>query len=311
MLEQQSHYWREIKSRMDSNFKSGFVSFVGKPNVGKSTLLNTILKEKVAIVSHKPQTTREQMQGIYTDDSMQIVFLDTPGIHKHHNQLGKLMNRQATSATKGADVICLLAPCNQAISVNEQHIIRILQERKETPIFLLLTKVDLVTKVELFNKINEWKDLLDFKEIIPISAIKEVNLNLLLKKIYDYLPVGGKFFEDDQKSNSTSQQITKEVIREKIIFLTRQEVPYSVAVIVESMETSKNLLEISAVIVVERDSQKAILIGKKGEMIKNIGIQAREELEKIFNIKIMLNLFVKVIDEWPNNPKSLKELGYF
>ncbi|MBE4703895.1 GTPase Era [Spiroplasma platyhelix] len=295
---------------MDSNFKAGFVSFVGKPNVGKSTLLNTILQEKVAIVSHKPQTTREQMQGIYTDDNMQIVFLDTPGIHKHHNQLGKLMNRQATSATKGADVICLLAPCNEPISVNEQHIIRILKER-DTPIFLLLTKVDLVTKVELFNKINEWKDLLEFKEIIPISATKEVNLNILLKKIYDYLPVGGKFFEIEQKSNSTSQQITKEVIREKIIFLTRQEVPYSVAVVVESMETSKNLLEISAVIVVERDSQKAILIGKKGEMIKNIGIQARQELEKIFNIKIMLTLFVKVIDEWSNNPKSLKELGYF
>lgn len=295
---------------MDSNFKAGFVSFVGKPNVGKSTLLNTILQEKVAIVSHKPQTTREQLQGIYTDDKMQIVFLDTPGIHKHHNQLGKLMNRQATNATKGTDIICLLAPCNESISVNEQHIVRILKER-DTPIFLLLTKVDLVTKVELFNKINEWKDLLDFKEIIPISAVKEVNLNILLKKIYDYLPVGAKFFEVHQKSNSTFQQITKEVIREKIIFLTRQEVPYSVAVVVESMETSKNLLEISAVIVVERDSQKAILIGKKGEMIKNIGIQARQELEKIFNIKIMLTLFVKVIDEWSNNPKNLKELGYF
>lgn len=295
---------------MDSNFKAGFVSFVGKPNVGKSTLLNTILQEKVAIVSHKPQTTREQLQGIYTDDKMQIVFLDTPGIHKHHNQLGKLMNRQATNATKGTDIICLLAPCNEAISVNEQHIIRILKER-EIPIFLLLTKVDLVTKVELFNKINEWKDLLEFKEIIPISAVKEINLNILLKKIYDYLPTGGKFFEVEQKSNSTSQQITKEVIREKIIFLTRQEIPYSVAVVIESMETSKNLLEISAVIVVERDSQKAILIGKKGEMIKNIGIQARQELEKIFNIKVMLTLFVKVIDEWSNNPKSLKELGYF
>lgn len=296
---------------MDNNFKAGFVSFVGKPNVGKSTLLNTILKEKVAIVSPKPQTTREQMQGIYSDDNMQIVFLDTPGIHKHHNQLGKIMNRQATSATKGTDIICLLAPSNETISTNEQHIIRMLQERKEIPIFLLLTKVDLVTKVELFNKINEWKDLLDFKEIIPISSIKEINLSVLLKKIYDYLPVGAKLYEIEQKSNSTSEQITKEVIREKIIFLTRQEVPYSVAVIVESMEKSKNLLEISAVIVVERQSQKAILIGKKGEMIKNIGIQAREELEKIFNIKIMLNLFVKVIDEWPNNPKSLKELGYY
>lgn len=295
---------------MDNNFKSGFVTFVGKPNVGKSTLLNTILKEKVAIVSHKPQTTREQLQGIFTDDNMQIVFLDTPGIHKHHNQLGKIMNKQATSATKSADIICLLAPCNEAISNNEQHIIRILKER-EIPVFLLLTKVDLVNKVELFNKINEWKDQLDFKEIIPISAVKEVNLSLLLKKIYDYLPIGGKFFEITQKSNSTSNQITKEIIREKIIFLTRQEVPYSVAVIVENMETRKNLLEISAVIVVERESQKAILIGKKGEMIKNIGIQARQELEKVFNIKIMLTLFVKVIDEWPNNQKSLKELGYF
>lgn len=296
---------------MDRNFKSGFVSFIGKPNVGKSTLLNTILNEKIAIVSPKPQTTRDQIQGVYTDDKMQIIFLDTPGIHKHHNQLGKLMNRQATNATKeGIDIICLLASSNKAISVNEQHIIKILKERK-IPLFLLLTKVDLVSKVELFNKINEWKDLLDFKEIIPISSIKEINLNTLLKKIYDYLPIAGKIFESQEKNNNTHQQITKEVIREKIIFLTRQEVPYSVAVVIENMETQKNLLEISAVIIVERPSQKAILIGKKGEMIKNIGIQARQELEKIFNIKIMLKLFVKVIDEWPNNPKSLKELGYF
>ncbi|MGL5268571.1 MAG: GTPase Era [Spiroplasma sp.] len=295
---------------MDNNFKSGFVSFIGKPNVGKSTLLNTILKEKVAIVSHRPQTTREQLQGIYTDDKMQIIFLDTPGIHKHHNQLGKLMNRQATSATKSTDIICLLAPSNDRISVNEQHIIKILKER-ENPIFLLLTKVDLITKIELFNKISEWKDLLNFKEIIPISAVKEVNLNVLLKKIYDYLPLGSKFFEVEQKNPSTTQQIAREVIREKIIFLTRQEIPYSVAVVIESMETGKNLLSISATIVVERVSQKGILIGKKGEMIKNIGTEARQELEKIFNTKIMLTLFVKVMDEWPNNPKSLKELGYF
>lgn len=295
---------------MDSNFKSGFVSFIGKPNVGKSTLLNTILKEKVAIVSYKPQTTREQLQGIYTDDKMQIVFLDTPGIHKHHNQLGKLMNRQATNATKGTDIICLLVPSNEPISINEQHIIRILKER-ENPIFLLLTKVDLVSKVELINKINEWKDFLDFKEIIPISAVKEFNLDILLKKIYDFLPVGNKIFELDKKSSSTSQQIVKEIVREKIIFLTKQEVPYSVAVVVENMKTAKGLLSISATIVVERPSQKGILIGKRGEMIKNIGTEARKELEQIFNIKVMLTLFVKVMDEWSNNPKSLKELGYF
>lgn len=294
---------------MDSTFKSGFVSFIGKPNVGKSTLLNTILKEKVAIVSPKPQTTREQLQGIYTDDNMQIIFLDTPGIHKYHNQLGRIMNKYATSATKDTDIICLLAPANEAISTNEERIIKLLQERT-TPIFLLLTKVDLVTKVELFNKINEWKDLLDFKEIIPISAIKEFNLNILLKKIYQYLPVGEKFFDINIKSNSSDQQIAKEVIREKIIFLTRQEIPYSVAVVIEDMVVDRDLLEISAVIVVQRESQKAILIGKKGQMIKSIGIKAREELEQMFNIKIMLNLFVKVIDEWPNNPKSLKELGY-
>ncbi|MCL6428491.1 GTPase Era [Spiroplasma sp. JKS002669] len=294
---------------MSNTFKAGFVSFIGKPNVGKSTLLNTILKEKVAIVSPKPQTTREQLQGIYTDDSMQIIFLDTPGIHKYHNQLGRIMNKQATSATRDTDVICLLAPANEAISPNEERIIKLLKERT-MPIFLLLTKVDLVNKVELFNKINEWKDLLPFKEIIPISAIKEFNLNVLLKNIYQYLPEGSKFFDVDIKSNSSDQQIAKEVIREKIIFLTRQEIPYSVAVMIEDMIFDSDLLEISAVIVVQRESQKAILIGKKGQMIKSIGIRAREELEQIFNIKIMLNLFVKVIDEWPNNPKSLKELGY-
>lgn len=292
-------------------FKSGYVSLVGKPNAGKSTLLNTLLQEKVSIVTNKPQTTRNQIEGIYTDEKMQIIFLDTPGIHKSQNHLGKIMNKSATYATKNSDLICLLAPANERISTNEMHIVNMLKER-ENPVFLILTKIDLVkNKEDVFNKINEWKNILDFKEIIPISSVKNFNLEILLNNIHKYLPAGEKFYNEETNSLTSSELIIQETIREKIILLTKQEIPYSVAVIVEKMEKRKNILEIATVVVVERKSQKGIIIGKNGAMLKQIGSAARIELESIFQTKILLKIFVKVVDEWRNNPKNLKEFGYY
>ncbi|WP_425376660.1 GTPase Era [Spiroplasma endosymbiont of Aleiodes alternator] len=297
---------------MTNNFKSGFVSFIGRSNVGKSTLLNTILQEKKAIVSNKPQTTRNQIQGIYNSDDMQIIFFDTPGIHKHNNQLGRMMNRDANRATKETNIICLLAPCNEYIGNSDKHIIKLLSERVNTTILLLLTKVDLVTKEKLMDKINEWKDLLPFKEIIPISAIKEMNLDILLKKLYEYLPIGEKNYLIENNDDVSDNTLIKEIIREKILNFTEEEIPYSVAVLIESINynPNTNITDINAVIVVERDSQKGIIIGKGGSMIKEIGIRARTDLESIFDSHIILKTFVKVIPDWRNNPRKLKELGY-
>lgn len=297
---------------MASHFKSGFVSFIGRSNVGKSTLLNTILQEKKAIVSNKPQTTRNQIQGIYNSDDMQIIFFDTPGIHKHNNQLGRIMNRDANRATKETNIICLLAPCNEYIGSSDHHIIKLLSERVDTTILLLLTKVDLVTKEKLIDKINEWKDLLPFKEVIPISAIKEINLDVLLKKLYEYLPIGDKTYFLENNEDVSDSILIKEIIREKILNLTEEEIPYSVAVLIENINynPNTNITNINAVIVVERESQKGIIIGKSGSMIKEIGMRARLDLENIFDSHIILKTFVKVIPDWRNNTRKLKELGY-
>lgn len=297
---------------MNQHFKSGFVSFVGRSNVGKSTLLNTILKEKLAIVSNKPQTTRNQIKGIYNSDDMQIIFFDTPGIHKQHNQLGRMMNRTANRATKETNIICLLAPCNEYIGGSDQQIIKLLSERVDTTIILLLTKVDLVNKEKLMDKINEWKDLLPFKEIIPISSTTEVNIDILLKKLHQYLPVGDKNYLAENVDDASDSTLIKEIIREKILNLTEEEIPYSVAVLIENInyEPKTNITEINVVIVVERDSQKGIIIGKGGSMIKEIGMLARMELESIFDSHIILKTFVKVMPDWRNNPRKLKDLGY-
>lgn len=297
---------------MSENFKSGLVSFVGRSNVGKSTLLNTILKEKIAIVSNKPQTTRNQIKGIYNSESMQIIFFDTPGFHKQHNQLGRMMNKIANHATKETNIICLLAPCNEYIGASDHHIIKLLSERVDTTIFLLLTKVDLVTKKQLVDKINEWKDLLPFQEIIPISSTQDINLDILLKKIYQYLPVANKDYLLENVDDVSDSTLIKEIIREKILNLTEEEIPYSVAVLIENInyDCKTNITEINAVIVVERDSQKGIIIGKGGSMIKEIGMLARMELENIFNSHIILKTFVKIMPDWRNNPRKLKDLGY-
>ncbi|MFW4371309.1 MAG: GTPase Era [Spiroplasma sp. hy2] len=289
--------------------KSGFVAIVGRPNVGKSTLLNTILNNKVAIVTAKAQTTRNRIQGIYNDQESQIVFMDTPGIHKAHHEMGKFMNKVALSATKAADVILFLAPANEHIGDNDRYIIRALQERA-IPIVLVVTKIDLVSKGDLMVKIAEWEKIHQFTAIIPVSAVKHKNLETLLTLLKTHLVVGPQYYPDDMLTDQPEKFLIREIIREKILLLTEDEIPHSVTILIDKIDDQPQLLKIMASICVERDSQKGIIIGKQGRLIKQIGTQARLELEQILGTKIFLELFVKVVDKWRDKPSMIARLGY-
>lgn len=289
--------------------KSGFVAIIGRPNVGKSTLLNTILNNKVAIVTAKAQTTRNRIQGIYNDNEAQIVFMDTPGIHKAHHEMGKFMNKVALSTTKAADVILFLAPVNEHIGDNDRYIIKALQERG-VPIVLVVTKIDLVSKGDLMVKIAEWEKVHNFTAVIPISALKHENVPQLLTLLKDHLTEGPQYYPDDMLTDQPEKFLIREIIREKILLLTEDEIPHSVAILIDKIEEQPTLLKIMASICVERDSQKGIVIGKNGRLIKEIGTQARLELEQILGTKIFLELFVKVVEKWRDKPSMIARLGY-
>ncbi len=289
--------------------KSGFVAIVGRPNVGKSTLLNTILNNKVAIVTAKAQTTRNRIQGIYNDNEAQIVFMDTPGIHKAHHEMGKFMNKVALSTTKAADVILFLAPVNEHIGDNDRYIIKVLEERG-VPIILVVTKIDLVSKGYLMVKIAEWEKVHNFTVVIPISALKHENVPKLLTLLKDHLTEGPQYYPDDMLTDQPEKFLIREIIREKILFLTEDEIPHSVAILIDKVDEQRTLLKIMASICVERDSQKGIVIGKNGRLIKEIGTQARLELEQILGTKIFLELFVKVVEKWRDKPSMIARLGY-
>ncbi len=289
--------------------KSGFVAIVGRPNVGKSTLLNTILNNKVAIVTAKAQTTRNRIKGIYNDKESQIVFMDTPGIHKAHHEMGKFMNKVALSATKAADVILFLAPANEHIGYNDRYIIRALQERA-IPIVLVVTKIDLVSKSDLMVKISEWEKINHLTAIIPVSSAKHKNIETLLILLKKNLAVGPQYYPDDMLTDQPEIFLISEIIREKILLLTEDEIPHSVAILIDKIDDQPCLLKIMASICVERDSQKGIIIGKQGCLIKQIGMQARLELEQILGTKIFLELFVKVVDKWRDKPSMIARLGY-
>ena len=272
-------------------FKSGFVSIVGRPNVGKSTLLNQILKTKLAIMSDVAQTTRNTIQGIYTDDEAQIIFMDTPGIHKPQDGLGNFMNTTALNSIYGVDMVLFIAPANETIGRGDRFIIERLKEA-DGPVFLLLNKCDLVSKEEVVKKLTEWKELFDFKEIIPISALEDQNVDTLISTIKKYLNEGMMYYPKDQMTDHPERFVMAEFIREKILYFTREEVPHSVA------------------IVVDRKSQKGILIGKQGSMIKKIRQNAQREMKRFLQTPVHLELFVKVENNWRNKQKYLKEFGY-
>lgn len=291
-------------------FKSGFVSIVGRPNVGKSTLLNCILETKLAIMSDVAQTTRNTIQGIYTDDEAQIIFMDTPGIHKPQDGLGNFMNTTALNSIYGVDMVLFIAPANETIGRGDRFIIERLKEA-DGPVFLLLNKCDLVSKEEVVKKLTEWKELFDFKEIIPISALEDQNVDTLISTIKNYLNEGMMYYPKDQMTDHPERFVMAEFIREKILYFTREEVPHSVAIVVERMaEQEDGSVEVIATIVVDRKSQKGILIGKQGSMIKKIRQNAQREMKRFLQTPVHLELFVKVENNWRNKQKYLKEFGY-
>lgn len=291
-------------------FHSGFVSIIGRPNVGKSTLLNRILGDKIVITSDKPQTTRNRIQGIHNLPDCQIVFIDTPGIHRAKSRLNKYMVDVALSSIKEVDVILFLVEAD-AKPANQEEMILGALANAEAPVVLVINKVDLVAKEILLEKIATYSSLYPFSEVIPLSALNGDGVDRLIQIVRGMLPEGPAYFPDDILTDLPERFIVAEIVREKIFRLTHDEVPYSVAVVVESFkERADGLISISAVINVERDSQKGIIIGKKGELLKKIGIQARREIEELLDARVFLELFVRVSREWSENKQMLKEFGY-
>ena len=290
-------------------FKSGFVSIVGRPNVGKSTLLNHILKTKLAITSSTAQTTRNTIQGIYTDDEAQIIFMDTPGIHKPQDGLGSFMNTNALNSIYGVDIVLLIAPADEKIGKGDRFIVNRLKEA-DGPVYLILNKIDLLSKEQLVQKLAQWKEMFDFKEIVPISALNGDNVEHLLEIIKSDLHEGVMYYPKDHITDHPERFIMAEFIREKILYFTHEEVPHSVAIVIESMTEDEQGVHVMAAIVVDRPSQKAILIGKQGSMIKKIRQNARREMKRFLQTPVTLELFVKVEKNWRNKQKYLREFGY-
>ena len=291
------------------SFKSGFVSIVGRPNVGKSTLLNQILKTKLAIMSDVAQTTRNTIQGIYTDNEAQIIFMDTPGIHKPQDGLGNFMNTTALNSIYGVDMVLFIAPANETIGRGDRFIIERLKEA-DGPVFLLLNKCDLVSKDEVIKKLTEWKELFDFKEIIPISALKKDNIDDLIKTIKKYLDEGERYYSEDYYTDKSINFMVSEIVREKVLNLTHEEVPHAVTCVLEKYKEEKNSIHINVLIIVEREGIKRILVGHSGSMIKEIGIEARKDIEELVGKKVYLELFVKTVNNWREKDKYLAEFGF-
>lgn len=290
--------------------KSGFVSFVGRPNVGKSTLLNTIIGKKVAIATNKPQTTRNLIQGIYNDSDSQIVFVDTPGIHKPNNKLGSVLNRQAYYTFDEVDIVVLLVDGSEQLGTGDKFVIERLKEVKQ-PVILVINKIDKLSKEQIYLKIKEYSELYDFKEIIPLSAMKNSNVKELIKVLKEYLPVGEQMFDEELYTNSSERFMVSEIIREKVFNLTEQEVPHSLTCVVEEMKFNRNSVSIIASIIVDRDSLKKIIIGARGSKIKQIGIEARKDIENLLGKKVFLELYVRTIEKWRDKEKYLMEFGYY
>lgn len=288
--------------------KSGFVALIGRPNVGKSTLLNAILNKKVSIISPKPQTTRNSIMGVYNDDESQIVFVDTPGIHKPYFKLGEYMNKVAFASTRDVEAIVLLVDSSLEFGEGDQYLVDHIHS--DAPIFVVFNKIDL-TNILLITRLKEkYCELFPDSKFIEISALNNVSIDDLLKELKNCLSEGPQFFPREQVTDKDNAFVISELIREKILYLTKQEIPHSVAVYVEKIEEKKDKYNIYATIVVERDTQKGILIGKGGKMIKRIGVLARKDIEAYLNKRVNLTTFVRVEEEWRNSTRCLREFGY-
>ena len=292
-------------------FKSGFVTLIGRPNVGKSTLMNHLIGQKIAITSEKPQTTRNRIQTVYTDERGQIIFLDTPGIHKAKNKLGEYMVNVAENTLKEVDVILWLVEPTTFIGAGERHIAEQLSKIK-TPVILVINKIDTVkSKDEILTFIAAYKDILNFAEIIPVSALKEMNIEDVKSSIFKYLPAGPQFYDEDTVTDQPMRQIAAELIREKALRMLDDEIPHGIAVVIDQMKERPNgIIDVDATIVCERDSHKGIIIGKGGSMLKRIGTAARMEIENLMDTKVNLKLWVKVRREWRDSDMYMKNYGY-
>ena len=292
-------------------FKSGFVTLIGRPNVGKSTLMNHLIGQKIAITSEKPQTTRNRIQTVYTDERGQIIFLDTPGIHKAKNKLGEYMVNVAENTLKEVDVILWLVEPTTFIGAGERHIAEQLSKIK-TPVILVFNKIDTVkSKEEILTFIAAYKDILNFAEIIPVSALKEMNIEDVKSSIFKYLPAGPQFYDEDTVTDQPMRQIAAELIREKALRMLDDEIPHGIAVVIDQMKERPNgIIDVDATIVCERDSHKGIIIGKQGAMLKKIGSNARYELEQMLEQKVNLKLWVKVKKDWRDSDFLVKNFGY-
>lgn len=289
--------------------KSGFVSLIGRPNTGKSTLLNQILKEKVAIISSKPQTTRNLIEGIYNEEDTQIVFVDTPGIHKPIDKLGHALNAQAYYSINDVDVLLLVVDASVPYGKGDQFIIDKLSSINK-PVFLILNKIDKLTDNEILLKINEYKDLYDFSEIIPISALNNDNVDRLIKVLKEYLPDNFKYYMDGETTTADLDFRLSEIVREKVFIHTNEEVPHSISCKLTRYEEKKDIVYVYVDIIVDRESLRKIIIGSSGNMIKTIGSEARSDMEKVLNKKVYLELYCKTIKKWREKDKYIKDLGY-
>lgn len=291
--------------------KSGFAALVGRPNVGKSTLMNHLIGQKIAITSDKPQTTRNRIQTVYTDERGQIIFLDTPGIHKAKNKLGEYMVNVAEHTLKDVDVVLWLVEPSTYIGAGERHIAEQLNKAK-TPVILVINKIDTVKKQDdILTYMAAYKDVCDFAEIVPLSALKDKNTDLLTELIFKYLPYGHQFYDEDTVTDQPMRQIASELIREKALRLLSDEIPHGIAVTIEKMkERSGGMIDIEASIVCERDSHKGIIIGKGGSMLKRIGTEARKDIEHMVGSQVNLQLWVKVRKEWRDSELYMKNYGY-
>lgn len=289
--------------------RSGFVSLIGRPNVGKSTLLNTLINQKIAITSNKPQTTRNIIQGIYNEDGYQIVFVDTPGIHKPLNKLGKVLNKEAQSLTKDVDVVLFIVDAKDGIGAGDKKIIESLKGTN-SPVILVLNKIDKMTDNEILKAITDYKDLYDFAEIVPISALQSNNVITLLNVIKKYLTDNMRYFDEDMITSSSLNFMVSEFVREKIFRMTEEEIPHSITCVTSKYEEKKDIVNITVDIIVDRDSIKKIVIGKQGQLLKSVGIEARKDIQDLIGKKVYLELYVKTIKNWRDKEKYLNELGF-
>lgn len=296
---------------MDENeFKSGFVSIIGRPNVGKSTFMNKVLGQKIAIMSDKPQTTRNKIQGVYTTDDSQMIFIDTPGIHKPKHELGEHMMKVARNTLRETEVILFVVNVSEEIGRGDEFIIDMLQNTK-TPIVLVMNKIDLVHPDKLIQQIEVYKDKLEFSDIVPVSALQGNNIDTLLEVIEGYLPEGPMYYPADRVTDHPEHFIVSELIREKALHLTSQEIPHAIGVEIDKMKADeRGTVHVSATIYVERNSQKGMVIGKNGKMLKEIGKLARVDIENLLGSKVFLEVWVKVQKDWRNKSQFIRSLGY-